>query len=279
MRVSAATGVVLATGLLTAACGVPVDRQEAATSAPTATSAPSATSAPTAPIAASAPTTPTAAPARPDPAVGAVFVGGGTLHTCSAAVLDSAAGDLILTAAHCLAGGIDTTFIAGFRDDAADDDVWHVDAVYMDERWLNDRDPHADFAIARVSRDAGGSVRTTAGGGFSLGQAPHPGAVVTVTGYGFGVGGGPVSCTAPTSDETGGFPSLPCIGLADGLSGAPWVDGSTVLGIVGGLHAGGCDEKVSYSPPFDGAIARLLARAEAGGPADTAPSEFDDECD
>ena len=32
---------------------------------------------------------PTARPVPPDPAVGAVFLGGGWLHTCSAAVLDS----------------------------------------------------------------------------------------------------------------------------------------------------------------------------------------------
>ena len=81
------------------------------------------------------------------------------------------------------------------------------------------------------------------------------------------------------ADETGGFPSLPCGGLVAGLSGAPWVVGATITGIVGGLHGGGCDESVSYSPPFDDSVAQLLARAEAGGPADDAPVVFDDDCD
>jgi hypothetical protein len=70
--------------------------------------------------------------------------------------------------------------------------------------------------------------------------------------------------------------------LVDGLSGAPWVIGGatpTVTGIVGGLDGGGCDESMSYSPPFDDAIATLLQRAEAGGPADTAPTVFADGCD
>ena len=71
---------------------------------------------------------------------------------------------------------------------------------------------------------------------------------------------------------------LPCGGLIDGTSGAPWTTGLTVIGLVGGLDGGGCDENVSYSPPFDDAVVQLLTRAEAGGPADPAPAVFDDEC-
>ena len=61
----------------------------------------------------------TAKPVPPDPRVGAVFLGGGLLHTCTGGVLDSAAGDLILTAAHCVAEGVDATFVAGLKDTAA----------------------------------------------------------------------------------------------------------------------------------------------------------------
>jgi hypothetical protein len=143
---------------------------------------------------------------------------------------------------------------------------------------VDSQDPRADFAIARVRRDDGGSVRDEAGGGLRIGQAPMPGTAVTVTGYPMGLGGGPVSCTATTGAQTQGFPSLPCLGLADGLSGAPWVAGSTITGLVGGLHGGGCDESLSYSPPFDVAVVRLQDRAEAGGPGDEAPTVFDDDC-
>ena len=66
--------------------------------------------------------------------------------------------------------------------------------------------------------------------------------------------------------------------MVDGTSGSPWVSGSVITGLVGGLEGGGCQEDVSYSPPFDDAITRLLHRAEAGGPADVAPNDFDDEC-
>ncbi len=140
----------------------------------------------------------TAAPVPPHPKIGAVFLGAGDLHTCTAAVLDSAAGDLILTAAHCVAEDIDTTFVAGFKDAADPTDIWKVDATYLDPRWVNNRDPVADFAILRVKRDGGGSLEAEAGGGFALGPAPKPGTVVTVTGYGLGVGGGPIGCQAAT---------------------------------------------------------------------------------
>ncbi|MGV9803675.1 trypsin-like serine peptidase [Mycobacterium sp. NPDC003449] len=217
-----------------------------------------------------------AVPARADPRVGALFLGGGPVHTCSAAVLGDTTDDLILTAAHCLVDGVDTTFVPGFPD-GGDDRVWRVTATYLDPRWLADQQPQTDFAVARVSSDGGGSLQRRAGGGLSLGSAPAAGSAVTVTGYPMG-DGGPLACRGTTAVAPQGFPSLPCAGLTDGFSGAPWVTGSTVTGLVGGLDGGGCDDDVSYSPRFDDAVLRLLARAEAGGPGDAAPTAFESGC-
>ncbi|MBP1820889.1 trypsin-like peptidase domain-containing protein [Mycobacterium sp. OAE908] len=272
MRFSATGRAALVAGLLAA---LPLSAQACAKHEPV---KPAATAAAKAPQSANA--SPTAKPMPPDPRVGAVFLGGGDLHTCTGGVLDSATGDLILTAAHCVAEGVDATFVAGLHDAAAPEDFWHVDAVYLDPRWVQNQDPMADFAIARVSRVAGGSVQESAGGGLKLGQAPKPGTVITVAGYAMGVGGGPIGCRTPTAPTTNGFPSFDCAELVNGLSGAPWIDGSTVAGVIGGLNGGGCaDESISYSPPFDDAVKRLLSRAEAGGPGDAAPTVFDDECD
>jgi hypothetical protein len=223
-------------------------------------------------------TTNAAAPVPPDPRIGALFLGAGELHTCTAAVLDSKDGDLILTAAHCVAQDVDTTFVAGFSDTADPADIWHVDAAYLDPRWVQNQDPLADFAVLRVSRDSGGTVEAVAGGGLTIGAAPKSGTEVTVTGYGLGVGGGPIGCTAATESAEGGFPALPCGGLIDGTSGSPWTIGATITGLVGGLDGGGCDESVSYSPPFDDGVVALKSRAEDGGPADAAPAVFDDDC-
>ena len=75
-----------------------------------------------------------------------------------------------------------------------------------------------------------------------------------------------------------GFPRCRAKDWSDGTSGAPWVSGSTVIGVIGGFEGGGCTENLSYSAPFDEHTAQLLARAEAGGPGDTAPADFDDTC-
>lgn len=265
MRLSAAGGMALATGLLVAlspSCARPAPAQH-----PTA-----------------APRTDhravglAARPVAPDPRVGAVFLGGSSLHTCTGGVLDSPGGNLIITAAHCVAEGVDTVFVSGFNNDPAPANAWHVDAVYLDPRWVASQDPLADYAIAKVSRGSGGTVQEQAGGGLRLGPAPKPGTVITVTGYGVGVGGGPVGCRTATAPNTRGYPSLACAGLVDGLSGAPWIDGSTVTGVIGGLDGGGCNDELSYSPPFDAAITGVLARAEARGPSDAAPSSSANTC-
>jgi hypothetical protein len=214
----------------------------------------------------------------PDRRIGAVFLGNQTLHTCSGSVLDSRDGDLIITAAHCIADDVDAYFVPGFADDAEPEDFWHLDAVYLDPRWLSDQDPAADFAIARVRTDGGRSVEAEADGGFVLGPAPRQGSPITVTGYALGVGGGPVGCRTATTATNRGFPALPCAGLSDGTSGSPWVSGAAIAGLTGGLDGGGCDENVSYSAPFGDAVVHLLERAESGAPGDAAPASLGDGC-
>ncbi|MBU8819681.1 trypsin-like serine protease [Mycolicibacterium goodii] len=210
-------------------------------------------------------------PASPDPWIGAVFLGGGPVHTCSGTVLASRTKDLVLTAAHCLVDGVDTTFVPGFEPDADDTDPWHVTAVYLDPRWLSDQDEQADYAIVRVGRHGDTTIGQQVGGGLALAAAPAAGTEVSVTGYPVGEGGA-LTCRGLTATAAEGFLSLRCAGVADGFSGAPWVVGSTVAGLVGGLDGGGCDDDISYSPRFDEGVVRLLARAEAGDPGDAAPA-------
>jgi V8-like Glu-specific endopeptidase len=254
--------------VLTAACGDPAP--------PPPTTAASSPASPT-PRAPAVAATVTAVPSAPNPRVGAIFLGGQSLHTCSASVVHSTTADLILTAAHCLAAGVEGWFVPAFADSAAPGEFWHVDEVYLDPRWMATQDPLADFAVARVSRQADGSVESAVGGGLTIGSSPQPGTDVAVTGYGLGVGGAPVGCTARVTMDRG-YPEIRCAGLVDGTSGSPWLAGTTVVGITGGLDGGGCDETVSYTPPFGAAVVDLVARAEAGGPADDAPSAFEDDC-
>ena len=217
-------------------------------------------------------------PVRPLAAVGAIFLGGTDTHTCTGAVVHSRTGDLVLTAAHCLAEGYPATFVPGFDGQAGPADTWNVDKVYLDPRWLASQDEMADYAFVKVSRHAGGTLETVSGAALALGTAPRDGTDVTVTGYPEGVGGPPIGCQTVTTTVAAGYPKLRCGGLVDGTSGAPWMNGSTAVGLIGGLDGGGCDDSVSYSPPFDDQIIALLARAEAGGPGDTPPNVLEGTC-
>jgi hypothetical protein len=219
-----------------------------------------------------------ARPVTPRPAVGALFLGGTDTHTCTASVVRSKTQNLILTAAHCLASGDPATFVPGFNGLSTPDDVWTVDAAYFDPRWLAHQNPKADYAFARVSRPAGGAVESVAGQALTLGVEPGEFGAVTVVGYPLGIGGPPIGCSTVAGMEAGGYPSVRCGGLVDGTSGAPWIQGSAVIGVTGGREGGGCQDDISYSSPFDAATAALLARAEVGGPGDDAPEASDTGC-
>ena len=219
----------------------------------------------------------TADPVPPNPRIGAIFVGGTTTHSCTGSVLHSATGDLVLTAAHCMADGPDDWFAPAYAE-GVPPDFWHIDRIYLDPRWTSKEDPLADFAVVSVSHGARGSLEAAAGGGFAVGPTPPAGTAVAVTGYATGDGGGPIGCVGALAARDDGYPSLRCGGLVDGTSGAPWLSGDTVVGVTGGLQGGGCQENVSYAAPFDAAITRLVARAEAGGAGDPVPGNYADGC-
>jgi hypothetical protein len=215
---------------------------------------------------------PFAVPVNPLPAVGALFLGGRNLHTCTASVVHSNAGDLILSAAHCFVNGVTATFVPGFANSANPSNIWTVDAVYLDPLWVFLKDPRVDYAFARVSRPAGGLIEAVVGSALVLGgTAPERGSQVGIIGYAAGVGGTPIGCTTRTGITLGGYPSFVCGGMVDGTSGAPWMIGSTVTGVTGGLQRGGCTSWVSYSAPFSTRTVALLGRADAGGRGDRAP--------
>jgi hypothetical protein len=201
----------------------------------------------------------------------------GLPHFCSGSVVHSASRDLVLTAAHCVYGtGVGFEFAPGYHDGVSPYGVWTVTRVYVDPAWTRDQDPQHDVALLRVAPRGGQQIedRTAAA---VLTRAPAAGMPVTVDGYVAGSGGRPITCTAPVY-YTSGFPSFDCAGYADGVSGGPWLTGAHAVGVVGGLHQGGCTDSTSYSPAFGADTFALLARAQAGGRGDIAPIPGSDGC-
>ena len=90
------------------------------------------------------------------PAVGALFTASaGRLgqHFCTASVVDSPAGDLVITAAHCVAGASDTIeFVPGYDRGNQPYGVWTVTKVYVDQAWTSSSSDDDDFAFLRVSQ-------------------------------------------------------------------------------------------------------------------------------
>jgi len=209
------------------------------------------------------------------------------VHSCSASVVDSPSGDVLLTAAHCLSGrAIGWTFAPGFDDGATPYGIWHTTGAYLDPHWLHDQDPQFDYAVLTVAshRRAGRLMPLQqVVGGLEIGRPPILRPVrVTDIAYNSGVGGRAISCST-TLTWTQGYPTFDCAGFVGGSSGSPWItvglDGRReVIGVTGGLHQGGCVDFISYASLFDSGVREMITRATYGEAADVAPVRDDDGC-
>jgi hypothetical protein len=216
-------------------------------------------------------------PSRPTPteaaAVGALFEGPATDlgdHYCSGSVIDSPAGDLVLTAAHCVAAGDGTpartgmSFVPGYHDGVRPHGVWTVASAAVDPQFLADGDPDFDVAFLTVQpADAAGPVEDVTGG-FPIAFDPGAGDAVRAIGYpneddGPTVRSGVTQRLSPTQLV------LPAPGLEDGTSGGPWLRagaaGPEIVGLTGGYEQGGYSFDTSYSTYLAGSFAALRDQA------------------
>ncbi|UKY53925.1 trypsin-like serine peptidase [Streptomyces inhibens] len=225
----------------------------------------------TAPLPASRPLI--AAPAAPSPPIGALFSpgdDGDPTHHCTASVVHAPAGDLVVTAAHCVHdGGFRTrlVFAPGLHDGIAPYGLWVPTRIHVDPRWISDRDPDHDVAFLRVRRAgwADGRIEDITGAERIRFDAPA-GRPALLTGYPVDRDS-PVSCRH-TADAQGPTQlRFPCPGFPNGTSGGPMLtdlDRATgtgsLIGVIGGLEEGG-DDLTSYSCRFGADVAALYRRA------------------
>ena len=218
-------------------------------------------------------------------AVGALFPKGSATHVCSASVVASRSGDLLLTAAHCFSGATSGwTFVPDYNEGRAPYGSWSVTGVYPSKAWRSATSPAGDYAVVRVaSRQIDGRRRTLQSvvGANRLSRAPRAGTTVTVPAYDLGRNDRPVTCTTKVFYD-GVYPGFACGGYLGGTSGAPWLvatrRGTEVVGVIGGLHQGGCTPSISYSAPFGVATERLVASANRGAPPRSGPIRPSDGC-
>jgi V8-like Glu-specific endopeptidase len=210
------------------------------------------------------------------PAVGVLFTTStGKLgqHFCTASVVDSPAGDLAITAAHCITGISGTVdFVPGYNRGLMPYGMWTVTKVYVDQAWSSSSSPDDDFAFLRVSKpgssvpieDVTGAERLATG-------TPVSRQMVQAIGYPNATNE-PVTCQNWLREPMSGQLEFDCDGYTDGTSGGPFlseVDPDTgqglVIGVIGGYQQGGYTPQVSYSAVLGANAAALYKRAVAAG--------------
>jgi len=217
--------------------------------------------------------------------VGALFPPGSSVHTCTASVVDSTAGDLLITAAHCVSGTArGYTFAPGYHAGIEPFGSWTVVGAYGAAEWLAGQAAQSDFAFLAVApHQVNGRPEQIqeVTGGNQFGTAPASGDQVTVPAYALGSNDDPVTCTTRVY-YAGAYPAFNCDPYADGTSGAPWLQqshhGWVVVGVIGGFHQGGCHTWTSYSAAFGPVTMRTYSEAATAGKASRFPSAGSDGC-
>lgn len=220
--------------------------------------------------------------AAPSPAVGALFTrSGGQLgqHFCTASVVASRTGDLVITAAHCVTGVSfsprgSIVFAPGYSDGRFPHGLWAVTRKFVDADWTTRQDPDDDVAFLSVTplkstKKPAGTLEHIAGAERLRFEARLP---LRIHAIGYPDGSDQaVSCPAKATSfrpESLHQVMFACPGFTDGTSGGPFLsdfDKATgigaIIGVIGGYQQGGDSPSISYSSAFSASIRTLYEQA------------------
>lgn len=216
------------------------------------------------------------------PTVGALFsTAGRKSHFCSASVVDSTAGDLLLTAAHCVytrhqGYAKHIVFVPGYHVDGKYPyGTWTIKRITVAAGWRRSQNPDLDVAFLTVGARI--QART---GGLRLGTGRGYQAAVEPAGYN-DTDSAPVKCRTRSFKFRSRQLEFYCRNFWDGTSGGPWITGfnprtgtGTVMGVIGGYEQGGDYNWSSYSPYFGSAVQSLFRKAGGRTPSVTTASRM-----
>jgi V8-like Glu-specific endopeptidase len=208
------------------------------------------------------------------PAVGALFtISSGHLgqHFCTGSVVASPAGDLVITAAHCMQGkrAGDVDFVPEYHRSQHPFGVWTVTQVFVDRAWSSSQNPNDDFAFLVVTQSGDATPIQHLTGGEKLGTGWGAVQKVQVIGYPDSRQR-PITCTSKTRAFGAHQMEFDCGGYTNGTSGGPFLANlhpatglGTVIGVIGGYQQGGDTPSVSYSARFGTSVRALYNKAVA----------------
>jgi V8-like Glu-specific endopeptidase len=208
------------------------------------------------------------------PAVGALFtISSGHLgqHFCTGSVVASPAGDLVITAAHCMQGkrAGDVDFVPEYHRSQHPFGVWTVTQVFVDRAWSSSQNPNDDFAFLVVTQSGDATPIQDLTGGEKLGTGWGAVQKVQVIGYPDSRQR-PITCTSKTRAFGAHQMEFDCGGYTNGTSGGPFLANlhpatglGTVIGVIGGYQQGGDTPSVSYSARFGTSVRALYNKAVA----------------
>ena len=186
-------------------------------------------------------------------------------HFCTATVVDSAHGDLVATAAHCLQGQTvgKFAFVPGYRNGIAPLGVWVVTRAFVDRAWSTSASPDDDFAFLVTSPPPLTARLEALTGAERVGGGEPVGRETTVVGYP-SASDTAIACSRALGRFTATQMEFDCDGYTPGTSGSALVVGAdprtglgTLVGVIGGYQEGGDTPAVSYAATF-GTRARAL---------------------
>jgi hypothetical protein len=204
---------------------------------------------------------------KPDGAPGAKL--------CSAVAVDSAAGDLIATAAHCVGGvksrvggSMTVAYLPGADDGARPYGVWYPTRIIRARQWMNGvKNPDFDIAFLTVDRPGDARPLESITGAEHFGAIPAPDTLGVQIGYPY-ADRHPVACRVPIRFLSPTQLKLDCSGFPGGTSGGPVLTNvdpgngiGTLVGVMGGYQNGGHHSDVTYASAFTPAIEQLYRQA------------------
>ena len=202
--------------------------------------------------------------------VGAIFTGSiSDGHSCTASVVDSPLGDLIVTAAHCLSSGTGSgaTFVPGYHDGTAPYGEWKITDVIESSAWTSSQSEDDDVAFAVVAPLNGKSLQSVVGA-YSLDTSGVTSTTVQITGYPSDTDV-PISGTCASTAYSSTQLRVDCTGYPSGTSGSGWLENydastgsGTLIGVIGGYEQGGDTDDVSYAAVFGSSVQSLYEQAK-----------------